>query len=188
VFGTIFRAISDGLRALRPWITVLPWQLAVRVRLGKHLKQLGPGIHLKVPFADSIFLANTRLRTLTTARQVITTQDQVAITVAMNVAFQIRDPVKLHMTLHAPAETIGDLAMSLASQWVSERVYADVSPAELGDAVAGQLHLEAYGLEAVRVYVSEFAAVRTYRLLGDNNGSFPYISTSTPVVSPAGED
>ncbi|MCI0349068.1 MAG: SPFH domain-containing protein [Acidobacteriales bacterium] len=174
--------IQDFVRSLRPWFTVLPWQEGLRVRLGKHVKVLKAGLHWKIPLLDTIFVMPMRMRTLTTPRQTVTTSDGACITFAMNIAFIVRDIQKLYETLHAPAETISDLAQSLAAQWIATHSKLDATPAAVSKAVDADLHLGRYGLECKRVYVSEFAVVRTYRLMGDDNyGQMPSINTSRPV-------
>jgi hypothetical protein len=101
----------------------------------------------------------------------------------MNIAFTIEDVQKLFETLHAPAETISDLAQSFAAQWIATHTKLEVTPATVGDAVRAELHLGRYGVQCKRAYVSEFAVVKTYRLLGDENyNNMPSINTTSPTV------
>lgn len=58
LFGAIFRFF----RQFQIWVVVAPWEQAVRVRLGKHLSVLNAGVHLKLPFADLVYLQSVRLR------------------------------------------------------------------------------------------------------------------------------
>src|SRR5271170_1021499 len=44
------------------WIVIAPWEIGVRVRLGKNAAAMHPGFHLRIPFVDVISLVNTRLR------------------------------------------------------------------------------------------------------------------------------
>ncbi|KKK49025.1 hypothetical protein LCGC14_3139220, partial [marine sediment metagenome] len=55
--NTLFQKIYE----LFNWFyTVVPWERAMRVRFGKHMKIMQPGIHVQIPFIDKVFLMNIR--------------------------------------------------------------------------------------------------------------------------------
>jgi hypothetical protein len=50
------KQIIEALKGLLVWwVTVAPWERALRVRLGKRVTLLGPGVHLRIPVADRVF-------------------------------------------------------------------------------------------------------------------------------------
>jgi regulator of protease activity HflC (stomatin/prohibitin superfamily) len=57
--------LSRIFSSWRPWIVVPPWEIAVRVRLGKNAVALPPGPHFRIPFIDVLVCVNTRLRITT---------------------------------------------------------------------------------------------------------------------------
>lgn len=44
------------------WTIVAPWEVGIRVRLGRRAIALVPGPHWRVPFVDEVLLVNTRTR------------------------------------------------------------------------------------------------------------------------------
>ena len=58
--------LSRLLGSWKFWVVVPPWDIGVRVRLGKKATALAPGIHFRIPFIDDVVLINTRLRICTT--------------------------------------------------------------------------------------------------------------------------
>lgn len=54
--------LSRGFSSWKFWVVVAPWEVGIRVRLGRISRSLRPGPHLRIPFLDDITLVNTRLR------------------------------------------------------------------------------------------------------------------------------
>lgn len=44
------------------WCVVPPWEVGIRVRLGRQAESLLPGPHWRIPVLDQIFMVNTRER------------------------------------------------------------------------------------------------------------------------------
>ena len=57
--------LSRIVNSWKFWIVVAPWEVGIRVRIGKHARALQPGPHFRIPFLDRITVVNTRLRVLT---------------------------------------------------------------------------------------------------------------------------
>lgn len=57
-----FAWLSRILDSWKCWVVIAPWEIGVRVRLGKNAVALKPGSHLRIPFIDVITLVNTRMR------------------------------------------------------------------------------------------------------------------------------
>jgi len=75
------------------WIVVPPWDVAIRVRLGKKAKSLNPGIHFIIPLIDELLLVNTRLRIATAPPTSISNGFKMKL-VRATVGFRITDPLK----------------------------------------------------------------------------------------------
>lgn len=46
------------------WVIVQPWEKGIHVRMGKRVKVLNEGIHLRIPFIDQVNIQTTRLRVM----------------------------------------------------------------------------------------------------------------------------
>jgi hypothetical protein len=112
------------------WVVVLPWQQALRVRGGRHVRLLKPGIYLKVPILDVVQVESVRRRTSMVPIQTLSTA--IAAQVFRLQRHEI-DPGRL-------------------CELVNSRLVEAFSP---------------YGLSNVTLYITDFAFVRTIRLIQD---------------------
>jgi len=158
----LFRQVGN---LFRWWYIVAPWEQSIRVRFGKKVEVLGAGVHLRIPFADRIFLQSTRRRFLPIETQTITTIDEKAVTVGAKLGYEILDIGKLYDTLHDAEDTLAAEAAGMIARYISCRKIKDVSSSKVEAHIAGNLDLTQYGLGSVRFFIINFAVVRTYRLI-----------------------
>lgn len=45
--------LSGVLNSWKFWIVIAPWEVGVRIRLGRKAVALGPGLHLRIPWVAS---------------------------------------------------------------------------------------------------------------------------------------
>lgn len=46
------------------WIIVQPWEKGIRTRFGTNTKVLDAGCHFRIPFFDTVYVQESRLRVL----------------------------------------------------------------------------------------------------------------------------
>jgi hypothetical protein len=174
---TVVNILRDFIEFLRVlvdwWFVVEPWERSVRVRLGKHLVAFGPGVHVKIPFVDQVYVQNIRRRVMTIGQQTLTTQDGSVITLNGSIGYQIIDVVKLHQTLHDAEATVLQHVQGVLARYVAAHNLVACSPALLMQIAKPQLDFEAFGLLCTDFFLSSFVAnVRTIRLLNDTMGGW----------------
>lgn len=148
------------------WFAVImPWEQCVRVRLGKHTKLLGPGIHLKIPYVDLVFGQCSRRRIKIIPSQTVTTRDGVVITLSGAVGFSVKDVEKLYSKLSHVEDTIEALVCGLVSQYVFSADYAHCDPRAIEKCVREELRLDEYGLGDQEFYITNFAKTKALRLI-----------------------
>lgn len=150
---------------LRWWVVVAPWEQAVRVRMGKHVAVLRAGVHLRVPFVDRVFRQSIRRRFSSIPTQTVTTRDGKTVTVSGTMGYAIADIGKLYDTLHHAEDTITSEGQGVIARFVARNDFADCLPTAIEAHVADALDLGRYGLDGAEFFVTDFAAVRTYRLI-----------------------
>lgn len=169
-------AINDILSFLNTifqwWCIVLPWEQAVFVRKGKKSKLLGPGIYFKIPFIDIVFVQTTRMRMVEVPIQALSTKCGKTITIRSAISYSISDIEKLYNTIYHPEMTITTMVMSLISDFINSRDISDVTTASIEEEVSIRMNQTNYGLKEISVSITNFAVVRTYRLIQDS--SFNY--------------
>lgn len=184
--NSIVGLIERFFRLFVWWITVAPWEEAVRVRAGKHVRRLDPGLHFKVPVIDRIYLQTTRRRVSGMPVQTLTSADGVTITLAAVLGYQITDLLKLYQTLHHAESTLRNLAMAAMADFVQGHRAEDCTPGAIQAYAARNVGIERYGLGAPEVWLVMFARVRTHRFIMDSHWGTDgdNLQTTLPVQSP----
>lgn len=181
MMGTVYTIIQNFTQLFKWWVVISPWEQAVRVRLGKQIKVLDAGVHLRIPFADIVYLQSTRLRLTLLPTQTLITKDGKALTVAGNVGYTIDNILKLYMSLHHAQDTLVAMAQQAIASSVCRSSSDVLSPDALGKAASESLNFESYGLGEAQVNITDFAFVRTYRLISDQRwgGAGDYLTTNS---------
>lgn len=165
--------LSRLLGGMAFWVVVLPWQQGLRVRAGRYLQRLGPGLYLKIPVLDDVQVESVRRRTSTLPVQTLSTADGATITVAAAVGYAIGDLERLYRGLHHAEDTIIQAAQGLIAAEVFRRRKSEMDPADICERLNGQLvqALEPFGLTEVTLQITDFAFVRAFRLIQDQRWS-----------------
>lgn len=156
-------------RLLTWWIVVNPWESAVRVTFGKKMRVLAPGMWFKIPFVHNVRVQSVRLRVITCGLQTVTSKDGTTITVRLVIGFSIEDIAKLYNSLDSPDLTMANFAMGETADLIARRTTNECKPETIQDMVKSKLTEQSYGLKLEYVKVTNFAIVRTYRLMGDHH-------------------
>lgn len=163
--NSLFEWLAEVARTIQLWVVVLPWERAVRVRMGNHSKVLEPGMHLKLPIIDKIWPVNNRLRFAAFPAQTLTTLDGKTMTVGGTVGFRISDPLQAMLSMQQPEYSCAALIQSCVSSYIASRTADELDKAELETEAAEQLRRAAPGFVFEFVTVSDWASVRAIRLL-----------------------
>ena len=155
--------------SLKIRVIVQPWEAGIRVRSGKYTKKLSKGIFFKIPYFDSVYVQEVRLRVREMPMQTLTSKDGKTLTINSSMGYSINNIEKLYNTLYRPEMTLQSIAMSGIAEVVSETNIDDISPKLLEDKVIGKLKADDYGLTYEFFKVSNFAIVQTYRLIQDQS-------------------
>ncbi len=153
---------------LKWWVSVMPWETGIRVKFGKHITLLPPGVHLRVPLVHTVYKQCSRLRRTDLPTQTITTADGKTVTLGATIGFRIADIKKLYHTLYHADATLAILAQSRVAEYINTHVATECSPAQISKAVNQTLDFEQYGLAEATVTITDFAFVKTFRLIQDS--------------------
>lgn len=158
----LFRELGN---LLRWWVMVAPWEQAVRVRLGKHVRVLGAGVHLRIPFVDRVFRQTIRRRYATVPTQTVTTTDGRTVTVSGTIGYEIRDVGRLYNTLHHAQEALQSETQGRVARFISARAYDECRPPVIEAHVLEAMDLGRYGMGGLEFFITDFAAPMTVRLI-----------------------
>lgn len=157
------------LNAVKFWIIVQPWERGLRVRRGKNVKQLKGGIYFRIPYLDSVFIQSVRIRVISLPMQTLTSKDLQTITLNSSIGYAISDVDKLYNRVFHPELTLSNMAMSEVADFVFKTNMKDIDPATIEKAVLDKLTADDYGVKVDYFRLTNFAVVKTYRLIQDHS-------------------
>ena len=151
------------------WVMVQPWEQAIRVRAGRHVRRLAPGFHLRIPILDEVHKQTARLRNAIIPTQTLSTTCGATLVVGATIGYAIGDVEKLYRSLHHAEDTITQLAASAIAGVVFSMQRSEARPEIVGERVTASLRtaFEPFGLGEVHVRLTDFAFVRAFRLVND---------------------
>lgn len=162
--------IAEALKALVTWwIVIVPWEQGVRLRWGKKTTILGAGIHLKIPMMHKVYLQTTRRRYTEVPTQTVTTVDKKTITLRGTLGYSIKNILTLYETLHHAEDTLVNLAQMAVAEFISTREMVNCTPTELAKFVNERIDISRFGLGDQDFAITDFAVVKTYRIIKDSN-------------------
>lgn len=166
--SSLVQWLIDIIRGLQVWVTVLPWERCVRVRLGKYATELDPGYHWKWPWVDQVWPINNRLRFASFPVQSLTTKDNKPVHVAGLVKFRIIAPLKAMMSLVQPENSVAAIVQTVVADYVKTRNYDELDPTELEALALAQLIIDADGFLFECVAMTDWTSGRSFRLFQES--------------------
>lgn len=153
--------------AFKWWFILQPWEQALRVRAGRHIKKFEGGVHFRIPYLDAIFKQNCRLRTSDVPQQTVTNASNETLTIAGVLAYRVEDVTPLYMKLHMAEETLAGKVQSLIADYIAVNVEQDTDPhvvqKYINDII--QEGFQQFGLAEIEFWMTDYARVRTYRII-----------------------
>jgi hypothetical protein len=162
-----FQKAIEAVRLLLTWwFFVEPWEVAIRLRAGKNMSVKGPGVHLRIPFVDAVYIHNTRRMVTHCPSVTASSRDGRVYGIGVTVSFCIEDVVKLHTEVHDPESVVWQEMAQATAQFVSSRDSSEVMPDALKREL-DRIDLSHLGLRDAQVCIGSFAAMRAYRIVND---------------------
>lgn len=185
--------MNEFIATLGRWISqfsllaiIMPWEQGIRVRRGKDVRILPPGIHARVPVLDSVYRQSIRQRSSLVATQTLTTKDGVTLTVCVTLGYRIVDIFKAYNSLQHAEDTLCNMTAVALARYIYGKNKLDLNPNTLAADLTEELTQTfiQYGLAGVDVRVTDFAYIRAIRIMQDyryqnHSDSFNTIKDST---------
>jgi len=153
--------------AFKIWVIIQPWEQGLRVRNGKRIKRLKKGIYFKIPYFDSVYVQEVRLRVRDMPIQTVTSKDGVTITLNSAIGYSITNLEKLYQTLYMPDVTLQNIAMSANAEIIATTNASEITPQKMESEVLKKLRADDYGLSFEYFKITSYAVVKTFRLIQD---------------------
>lgn len=154
------------------WATISPWEQGVRVRAGKRVSLLGPGIHLRIPLLDVFYIQPIRVRAQFIQSQTLTTIDGKAISLASALQFEIKDLLVLYRTVHNAHDAVEQKVQGAIAKYISRIKLTDIDVKSLESFVEESLRLDDFGLKVNSFSITNFIVVKPYRFVSGEMGGY----------------
>lgn len=154
----LFEYLARFFGQWKCWVIVPPWDIGIRVRLGKVAKSLAPGPHFRIPLLDEIILVNTRQRVCATACITLRgSRPGFSIVKSATIGYRIVNPAAAILRYSGMDMTIVCLVQAeLAAQHPIVTIEQNL-----------RANMRAHGVEVDFVRLVEDVEVRTFRMLND---------------------
>lgn len=171
MFEPIFNFLSSIWHALLPFYVIKPWEMGLKVRLGKVKGVLGPGLHWIIPFGVDEVWDDTVVPRTQTLEGATTTLDGKAIGYTAVITFRIKDIEKSLMEVHDVKDAVIDTCAGILGIALSNTNWEDIVHGRNGDELTRQCQLKGrkWGIEITSVQLAGVSIVKNLRLLGLNS-------------------
>jgi hypothetical protein len=150
------------------WVIIQPWEQGLIVRKGTSIRKVDGGIYFKIPYIDSVYVQETRTRMVQATLQTLTTKDGKTITLNSAFGYKIKDIEKLYSSLYHPEGTVTNIIMGHVSDFIWTNSSLEITPYLIEKHVLDKMITTDYGLVFEYFKITNFASVRTFRLIQDN--------------------
>jgi hypothetical protein len=150
------------------WYQVMPWERAIRVRAGKNAKVQQPGLYLKIPIIDRIYINEVRRRVAELPMQTLTTLDRQPITVKAAISYHIEDMLAMHNAMSHPETTIVGMVAGEIGKHIASIPMAEISHHSICEAALAGIGQGAVGLGGMEVTIISMSLATPLRLIQDN--------------------
>jgi regulator of protease activity HflC (stomatin/prohibitin superfamily) len=167
MFERILDFLAEFWDVLRPWVVINDFEGAVVLRFGRYLRQLPPGLHWKLPFADTTVTTSTVVTTMALRPQTLTTCDDLTVVISAIVKYRITDVRAYLLDIWDSADVINDLTLGAIKEIVTTINYSDLQKQGIEDRVLTLIQQEAeeYGVHIFKVTFADLGKVRSIRLI-----------------------
>jgi regulator of protease activity HflC (stomatin/prohibitin superfamily) len=165
--------LSNVWESLTPWVIIDPWEKGIRVRLGRWIKDVGPGVHICLPFIDSVEALNVLPQRIVLPNQSLRTGDGKVIALSGALLYGVRDARKVWMEVENHDESLVTLAMNHIAEYVSSVPSEDITVESLQKYVLPKIRRQGlrWGLDVTDIGIKDLAPHRVFRFMSDEGAN-----------------
>ena len=168
MFDKLIALLQEFWQQMSPFYIVDMWEKGLHLRVGKFHDIKDPGIHIKIPFLDSIWKQTVVTQSLDLKPQSITSADYRNIVVKAIVRYTINDAFLFLTKLAHPTDVIVDTTGAMIREIIEERNWEDLVDVE--DELTERIgkKLSEWGICIEKVTLTDLAEIQSIRLISDN--------------------
>ena len=150
-----------------PWTIIDKWETGLRVRLGKYLTPLAPGVRVSLPFIDTILTEPKTLKTANLTDQTMRTLDRVNASCSGVTWYYITDIRQLWMSVDDHEEAMSNLAMTALATKLALVNFSDCTLLTLERVAQKKIRREAkkWGIHVKKFELTDLCDSQAIRLM-----------------------
>lgn len=163
--------IANNLLALLPLKIIHSFERGVKFHLGTDVAELGPGIHLFIPFFQSIEVIHVVPEVVNLPTQSLTTVDGHHISFSANIEFEVHDARAMFVGVQDFQSSLMNMAMNHLAYRVREWTWQELREGqrELERSMKDTLttRVKKWGVTVLSVGITDLVEAQTYRIFGE---------------------
>jgi regulator of protease activity HflC (stomatin/prohibitin superfamily) len=174
VIDKLVQLVTDFAYLFRFIAIVRDYEGAVVLRLGRYKRTLEPGWYFVAPFkVDEVLTTVVTPSTTNLPAQTVTTADDVQVSVAAIVTWEVSNVRKLLLESAEHQEAMLDTSLGLVARSVMAVTWRDLGTEEFRRTLRRDVKTKAkrWGIRVLDVQLTDIARTRTFRLLSSSPSS-----------------
>lgn len=169
MFDRLISLITELWDQLNPLFIINEYEEGVLLRFGIYKRNLGKGIHWKVPFIDTVLSIHTVWTTINLPPQSLITKDEKNIVVTAVVKYRVSDIKKFQLEVYDSIDAISDLSQGAIKKIVMSKMWEDCKNDDLDNDITKKARVEVkkFGIEIDQITLTNLAQIRSIRLFND---------------------
>lgn len=169
MFDKLFDLVIQFIGLFRFYVVVDCFQRAVILRWGQFKRELAPGLHFMWPLAEDVYCETVVANTAHLRDQSLITIDSKDVSLSAVITYKIDDVRKFLLEVEGSHAAVTDIAYGALAEWVSQNTLDALRDPKNWRKLATVIRNagKEYGINIVRVSLSDITRSRTLRLLGD---------------------
>jgi len=158
-----------------PFFIIEQWNEAVVLRFGQFRKVAKPGIHLKIPFFDSVWETEIITQSLDMNPQSVTTADGRNIVVKAIIRYSVADTKTYITSIMHPHDVLIDTTQGMIREIIEETDWHDLVGIDKELTSRVGKFMKRWGLKVDRVTLTDLAEIPSYRVILNKEEKQPVI-------------
>jgi regulator of protease activity HflC (stomatin/prohibitin superfamily) len=168
MFDRLIDFIIQFARIFQFATVVEAYQRGVKLRLGKYVKDVGPGIHFYIPFwIEKILTEDVVTETRRIKPQSLTTKDDRSVVLSAVITFSISDVKVFLLEVEGRNNVVEDASTGAISEFIMKRTWGELVALNISNELSKIVRQQAkkYGVNIINVQLADFTVCPSLRLL-----------------------
>jgi len=150
-----------------PFVIVEQWNGSVQLRFGKFIKVLYPGIHIKIPFFDSVIETPVITQSVNLPSQTLTTLDEQSIVLKSIIRYKVSNIQTYLLSVMHANDVLIDTTQGIIRDVVERTTWDDL--VDVNETITNEVkeYVVRWGIEVEAVTITDLGIVKSFRIFGD---------------------